>query len=177
MFSLRNFSIHRTEIAQWNAVKCTPPLPSSWVDGKDFLVCSWKREAWMSACNTERVCHTHTPAIKNCWHVSLRGLCARATKGSFTAYQREYSPFQRGVGVGKSAHEGVMLLAVPILFYIYSRLCPSTAASSPLPESSNFLCPLLFLSIPLPVAPQCHLSNDVLVFRLILSPLSASLCF
>ena len=41
------------------------------------------------------------------------------------------------------------------------RLCPSasTAGSSPLPESSIFLCPLLSLSIPLLVAPQCHLSN------------------
>ena len=47
----------------------------------------------------------------------------------------------------------------------YSRLCPSTAGSSPPPVSSNFLCPLLSLSIPLLVAPQCHLSDDVLVFR------------
>ena len=62
-----------------------------------------------------------------------------------------------------------------ILFY--SRLCPSTAGSSPPPESSIFLCPLLSWFIPLPVAPQCHLSNDVLVFRLILHPLSATLCF
>ena len=64
-----------------------------------------------------------------------------------------------------------------ILFYsilFYSRLCPSTAGSSPLPESSIFLCPLLFLSIPLPVAPQCHFSNNVLVFQLILHPLSAT---
>ena len=38
-----------------------------------------------------------------------------------------------------------------ILFY--SRLCPSTAGSSPAPESSNLLCPLLSLSKPLPVAP------------------------
>ena len=58
-----------------------------------------------------------------------------------------------------------------------SWLRPSTAESSPPPESSKFLCPLLSLSIPLPVAPQCHLSNDVLVFRLILHPLSATLCF
>ena len=28
-----------------------------------------------------------------------------------------------------------------------------------------------------PVTPQCHLSNNVLVFQLILRPLSASLCF
>ena len=63
------------------------------------------------------------------------------------------------------------------LFYsilFYSRLCPSTAGSSPPPESSIFLCPLLSSSTPLLVAPQCHLSNDVLVFRLILHPLSAS---
>ena len=59
-----------------------------------------------------------------------------------------------------------------ILFY--SRLCPSTVGSSPPPESSIFLCPLLSLSIPLPVAPQCHLSNHVLVFRLILHPFSAT---
>ena len=62
--------------------------------------------------------------------------------------------------------------ALPVLFY--SRLCPSTAGSSPPPESSIFLCPLLSLSIMLLVAPQCHLSNDVLVFRLILHPLSAT---
>ena len=55
-----------------------------------------------------------------------------------------------------------------ILFY--SRLCPSTAGNSPPPESSYFLCPLLSLSIPLPVALQCHLSNDVLVYQLILHP-------
>ena len=55
-----------------------------------------------------------------------------------------------------------------ILFY--SVLCPSTAGRGPPPESSNCLCPLLSLSIPLLVAPQCHLSNDVLVFRLILHP-------
>ena len=67
-----------------------------------------------------------------------------------------------------------------ILFYsilFYSRVCPSTAGSSSPPESSIFLCPLLSSSIPLLVAPQCHLSNDLLVFRLILHPLSATLCF
>ena len=53
-----------------------------------------------------------------------------------------------------------------VLFY--SRLCPSTAGSSPPPGSSNFLCFLLSLFIPLPAAPQCHLSNDVLVFQLML---------
>ena len=56
------------------------------------------------------------------------------------------------------------VLLYSVLFYsilFYSRLCPSTAGSSPPPESSIFLCPLLSLSIPLPVAPQCHLSNDV----------------
>ena len=54
------------------------------------------------------------------------------------------------------------------MFYFglfYSRLCPSTARSSPPPKASNFLCPLLSLSIPLPVVPQCHLSNGVLVFQ------------
>ena len=61
-----------------------------------------------------------------------------------------------------------------ILFY--SRLCPSTAGSSPPQESSIFLCPLLSSSIPLLVAPQYHLSNDVLVFRLILHPLCLPLC-
>ena len=60
---------------------------------------------------------------------------------------------------------------------VYSRLCRSTTGSiSPL-ESAIFLCPLLSSSIPLLVAPQCHLSNDVLVFRLIIHPLSATLCF
>ena len=47
-------------------------------------------------------------------------------------------------------------------FLFYSRLCPSTAGSNPPPELSSFLCPLPTLSIALPVAPQCHLSNDVL---------------
>ena len=68
-----------------------------------------------------------------------------------------------------------------ILFYcvLFGSIlfCPSTAVSSPPPESSNFLCPLLSLSILFPVALQCHLSNDVLVFRLILRPLYTSLCF
>ena len=50
----------------------------------------------------------------------------------------------------------------------YSGLCHSTAGSTPPPESSSFLCPVLSLSIPLPFALQCHLSNDVLVFQLIL---------
>ena len=67
------------------------------------------------------------------------------------------------------------ILFCSILFY--SRLCPSTAGSSPPPESSNFLCPLLSLYIPLPVAPQCHLSDDDWFFQLILHPLSATLCF
>ena len=61
-----------------------------------------------------------------------------------------------------------------ILFYFYSRLCPSTAGSSPPPESSSSLCLLLSLSISLPVASQCHLSNDVLAFQLVLHP--AALC-
>ena len=59
------------------------------------------------------------------------------------------------------------------LFLFYSRLCPSIAGSNPPPESSSFLCLLLSLSILLPVAPQCHLANHVLVFQLILCPLSA----
>ena len=72
-------------------------------------------------------------------------------------------------------HSEILILFCSILFY--SRLCPSTAGSSPPPESSNFLCPLLSLSIPLPVVPQCHLSNDVLVSQPVLHPLSANLCF
>ena len=64
------------------------------------------------------------------------------------------------------------------IYILYCRLCPSTVGSSPPPESSIFLCPLLSSSIPLLVDPQCHLSNDVLVFRLILHPLSAThFCF
>ena len=59
----------------------------------------------------------------------------------------------------------------------YSRLCPSTVGSSSLQESSIFPCPLLSLSIQLPVAPQCHLSNNVLIFLLNLHPISATLCF
>ena len=43
---------------------------------------------------------------------------------------------------------------------VLSKLCPSTAGSNPPPESSNFLCPLLSLSIPQPFAPQCHLSKE-----------------
>ena len=73
-----------------------------------------------------------------------------------------------------------MFSTVSILFYsvlFYSSMRPSTAGSNPPPESSNFLCSLLSLSISLHVAPQCHLSNDVLGFQLILRPLSATLCF
>ena len=39
-----------------------------------------------------------------------------------------------------------------VLILFYSRLCLSTAGSSPPPESSIFLCPLLSSSIPLLVA-------------------------
>ena len=60
-----------------------------------------------------------------------------------------------------------------ILFY--SRLCSYTVGSSPPPESI-FLCPLPSLSIPLPVAPLCHFSNDVFVFQLISRLLYATLC-
>ena len=60
----------------------------------------------------------------------------------------------------------------------YSILgCVLPLQEEALRQSSTFLCPLLSLSIPLLVVPQCHLSNDVLVFRLILHPLSATLCF
>ena len=62
-----------------------------------------------------------------------------------------------------------------ILFY--SGLCPATAGSSCLPESSNSLCPLRPLSMPIFVAPQCHPWKDVLVFQLICRTLSATLCF
>ena len=67
---------------------------------------------------------------------------------------------------------------VTIVFYsilFHSRLCSSSAGSSPQPESSNFLCPFPSLFIPLPVAPQCHLSNDVLIF-LLSSTLHLPLC-
>ena len=61
---------------------------------------------------------------------------------------------------------------------LYSILgCVLPLQETALRQSSIFLCPLLSSSIPLLVAPQCHLSNDVLVFRLILHPLSATLCF
>ena len=74
------------------------------------------------------------------------------------------------VQMKKFIFKWLMMMIIMILFYC--RVCPSTAGSS---QSSNFLCPLLSLSILLPVAPQCHLSNDVLVFRLILHPLPATL--
>ena len=64
----------------------------------------------------------------------------------------------------------LFFICCSLFFILYSKLCPSTTGSSPPPESSVFLCLLLSLSIPLPVAPQCHLSNDVLVFRQILPP-------
>ena len=83
------------------------------------------------------------------------------------AEQREELP-----SLWKTPSKHKSLLSAPILFY--SNLCPSTAGSNPPPESSNFLCPLLSLSRLLPVAPQCHLSNDILVFQLILHPLSAT---
>ena len=41
-----------------------------------------------------------------------------------------------------------------LFILLCSRLCPSTAESSPLPEYSNFLC------ICYPCPHQCHLSND-----------------
>ena len=57
-----------------------------------------------------------------------------------------------------------------LLFYstvFYSKLFPSTG-SSHLPECPNFLCPLLSLSIRFHVAPQCHLSNGVFFFQMML---------
>ena len=63
-------------------------------------------------------------------------------------------------------HPCILSYSIPF----YSRQCPSTARMSPSPES-NFLCPLLSLSIPFPVAPQCHLSSDA---RLVGSVVKAS---
>ena len=54
----------------------------------------------------------------------------------------------------------------------WSSLCPSTSGSNPLPESANFLCLLLSLSVWFPVSPHSHLSKDILVFQLILRLLS-----
>ena len=64
-----------------------------------------------------------------------------------------------------------------ILFY--SKLCPSNAGSNPPPvlQLSLSFAILVHTSILLPVAPQYHLSNDVMVFQLILHTLSATLCF
>ena len=102
-------------------------------------------------------CHTETGGADQTYHLTQS--CHTDT--------RPTSPRADLITPGRAAAR--------ILFY--SRLCPSTAGRSHLPESSIFLCPLLSLSIPLPVAPQCHHSNDVLVFQLILHPLSAILCF
>ena len=52
--------------------------------------------------------------------------------------------------VSPSAHHWIYLFCF--------RLCPSSAGSSPPPES-NFFCLLLSLSIPLPVAPQSSLQR------------------
>ena len=60
--------------------------------------------------------------------------------------------------------------------FAFAILFSSTGGCNPQPGSSNCLCPLLSLSIPFPVAPQCHLSNEALVFQLILRPLSDTLC-
>ena len=49
-------------------------------------------------------------------------------------------------------------------FLFYSRLCPSPAGSSPPQEYPNFLCPLLSLSIPFSLTPQCHISTSVPLF-------------
>ena len=63
-----------------------------------------------------------------------------------------------------STYSGRLASCIMIIPF-YSRLCPPQEVG--LRQSSNFLCPLLSLSILFPVAPQCHLSNDVLVFQLI----------
>ena len=86
-------------------------------------------------------------------------------------------PVFRFLGEGKANFYRLSLFLPTPGSLFYSKLCPPTAGRSPPPESSSFLCPLLSFSKPLPVAPQCHLSNDVLVFQLILHPLSATLCF
>ena len=57
----------------------------------------------------------------------------------------------------KSLHTWERRVGGDLLFYsilFYSRLCPSTAGSSPPPESSIFLCPLLSSFILLLVAPH-----------------------
>ena len=62
---------------------------------------------------------------------------------------------------------------IKVLFYcILGYVLPLQEVA--LRQSSIFLCPLLSSSIPLLVAPQCHLSNDVLVFQLILHPHASS---
>ena len=64
--------------------------------------------------------------------------------------------------------------------HVYSILfCSILGCVLPLQEVAllQSLPSLLSSSKPLLVAPQCHLSNDVLAFRLILHALSATLCF
>ena len=56
-----------------------------------------------------------------------------------------------------------------ILFY--SRLCPSSAGSSPVPESSNIFCPLLFSEVP---ALVCLNSDCSLPWRVDLQPVPFS---
>ena len=85
----------------------------------------------------------------------------------FKALRYQTSPVQRmPTGSSWVQKRHCIRLQTSLYFYFYSilfcsRLCPSTAESIPLSEFSNFFCLLLSLSIPLPVAPQCHLSNDV----------------
>ena len=114
---------------------------------------------WPSGWDTFSCGHRVNSSLSSIW---LGTLSAAHTLGNGT------NSFSVQLGTRSAADYSILF---------YSRLCPSTAGSSPPPESSIFFCPLLSSSIPLLAAPQCHLSNDVLVFRLILHPLSATLCF
>ena len=110
------------------------------------------------SCRTQRVCREHA----NCpTHSAIERSCGEQMSVSRPASKARKRGSLRG------------LASVRLEFYFCSKLGPFPAESSPPPVSSTFLCPLLSLPRLFPAAPRCYLSNDVLVFQLILHLLSA----
>ena len=116
------------------------------------------------------------PSCSSNYRKSL--VCVLQTIGSLLSLCRpnwritKTAPLHCGPVALRAAPVKTMFCSINSILFC-SRLSPSTSGSSPPPESSYllFLCYLLHS-----VAQYCHLFTKVLVFQLILRPLSATLC-
>ena len=149
------YSHHRLQVV-------TNCLQGWWFAGCNFVTGRYPSTTWKSRSLESTWFNTWIIIETGPWFVTA------AQKGLGYLFQ---SIMDQGTGAAAEAR----VLNLPntnpdysILFY--SRLCSSTASSSPLPESSNFLCSLPSLFILFPVAPLCYLYS-LLVFNLILRPL------